>query len=277
MAKLRIAYDNAITRTNSLSASNVSVPIANVLTPYKTSIFRSQFSTDTLTATWAAGETLSCVAFPFSNLSKTATVKVQLFDSQSGGTKLLDTGFVQAAAGSQIGDSLYSNVPSGVNSFSYGGGVYGVVWFTRTAGVQRLQIDISDTGQPIGYIEFAFLVAGDYWESPDSCDWGDMSLSLGDTSKQSRSESGDLRVDRGVVYKTLSLSLQWMTDTDKDRLWRIMRGSGMYSNVFVSVLPESTDARLEQMHMIYGKLSKQSVVGYKFFNQFTSTIDIEEC
>lgn len=230
----------------------------------------------TVRVAWASPETISCVAIPFNNLTNAALIRVRTYSDEAGSLLLSDSGWAVACPGGIRGDALWANIPQGVNSFAYGGGSYALVWLPRASGIQHVQISLSDTTNPDGYIEFANLVVGDYWEADYNVGYGDVNVMTQETTKDERSDAGDLRIDRGVMCRDLSLSLKVLSANDKARLWRILRGNGMSTSVFVSVVPTSTDANEIQMHMIYGKLSKQSAIMYQTYNLYASSLDIQE-
>lgn len=279
MANLRVVYDNALARNSALTASTAAggLVIGNVLQDTKSAVYRCAVTTPTIHISWTAPETISCVAIPFTNMTTVGTIRVRGYTDTAGATSaVFDTTAVVACPGGQRGDTLWANMPSGVNSFAYGGGSYALVWIPRTAGIQHIQINLSDTTNPDGYVEFSSLVVGDYWEADYNVGFGDVNVMTQETTKDERSDAGDLRIDRGVMCRDLSLSLKVLSANDKARLWRILRGNGMSTSVFVSVVPTSTDGNEVQMHMIYGKLSKQSAIMYQTYNLYASSLDIQE-
>lgn len=279
MPNMRVVYNNAVKRTSTLTAdfTTGSLVASNVATDLKSEIWRAPSATPaTLTLTWAAPETISAVAMPFCSLTSAATVRVRGYSDTACTVQVFDTGAVIAAPSSQVGNSSYWGVTSaGANTYSQGGAASAVVYFAQ-ASVQGLKIELSDTTNPLGYIEVGCLVVGKYWSPVYNVQNGDLQVDIVDSSKHERSESGDLFTDRGIIYKSLTLSLQHMPATDRNEIWRILRGNGMSRPVFISVIPESSDSTEEYIFSIYGKLSKGSSIQYQFIGQAQTSLQVEE-
>lgn len=276
MANLRVVYENAAdSATLSASTTAGSLAASNLLTDIKSEVWRSTGPTATLTATWAAGELVGMVAFPFCSLSSGATIRVRAYTNMADATPVLDTGVQMAAEAPPFDVWGWGSEPLGVNAYAYGGAAYGCVWLNTIVAVKKIVIDIDDSSNPLGYIECSRLVTGSYWEPVYNAEYG-VEVGAGDLSKHERSDAGDLRTDRGAIYKTMSLDLNYMPAADRNAMWRILRGNGMSRPVYLSLVPKAQDAFEEQMFQIYGKLSRTSAMKYQFMNQYSSTLEIEE-
>lgn len=275
MSSLRIIYDNAADRATLVASSSAgSLTVNNLLTDVKSEVWRSTSAVSTITATWPAGELCGAVALPFSSLSSAALMRVRAYTHAADTTPVIDTGFVAACASADFDNMEWGKMPLGVNSYSYGGGTYGVVWFDVVS-AEKLVIDIDDSSNPLGYIEASRIVTGTYWSPLYNADYG-AQISLVDTSKQERTDAGDLRTDRGTLHKRLSFDLSMMVAADRNTLWNILRGSGTHSPIYCSLTPESEDAFEEQVFQVYGKLTRSSPIRYQYINQFSSQIELEE-
>jgi hypothetical protein len=271
---LRVVYDNAADRaTITASTTAGSLVPANMQTDYKSEVWRATGVTATLTITWTTGELVGMVAFPFSNLTATASLRVRGYGNATDTTPLIDvTGM--AAAGADFTSFYWGVDPLGANAYSYGGGAYGSLWFPINT-YQKIVIDITDSPQS-GYIECSRLVCGRYWTPTYTAEAG-ATISIIDNSKQERTDAGDLRVDRGTVHKVLNFDLNFLTQLDRNSLWNILRGNGLFKSVYVSLIPESTDDTIgEQIFQVYGKLSKSASIKYQLLNQFSTQLEIEE-
>jgi hypothetical protein len=266
-ATLRVVHDNAaLTATVTASSTAGSLVAANLQSYLKSIPWRSTGTSSTLTLTWATTKAVACVVLPFSNLSSTATFRARCYTNVGDANPVLDTGVQLAAAG-------YTDVPAGVNSFAYGGGAYGSIWFAPTS-CKKVVLDIVDTSNPLGYVEASAIVAGNYWTTAENAEYG-AELSYQDRTTNTRSDAGDLRSDRGTMSKVLSFSMDFMSLAERNSFWAIMK-KGTSTPIYVSLIPQADDAVDEQMHQVYGKLSSASKVKYTFMNQFGSSIDIEE-
>jgi hypothetical protein len=275
MANLRIVYDNAANRAATLVASTTAGTLAasNMLTDIKSEVWRSTSTSATITLTWNTAEVVSAVALPFCSLTSTATIRVRCYTNTADVTPATDSGTVLAAP-SSLGSSTWGTMPLGVNAYSYGGSAYADVWLTPAA-VKKVVIDLVDTSNALGYVEAAKIVVGQYWSPSVNTGYG-AKVGVDETTRHERSDAGDLRTDRGASYKTLTFDLGLMPATDRNQMWNIIRGNGMYKPVFVSLCPESSDTMEEQIFQIYGKMTRASGLQYQFMNQFATSLQIEE-
>jgi hypothetical protein len=267
MPNLRVVYNNVANQSASLVASTTSGSLvaSNLLTDAKTQPWRSTGTTATLTATWSTSVSVAMVALPFSNLSPTATLRVQCYTLSSDSSSVLDTGNVLCAAG-----GFNFSAPVG-----FGGGVYAAIWFASTS-VQKIVVTITDTSNPAGYIQAGKLVTGTYWTPDRNAETDSAKLTAQDDTKLYRSEAGSQSVDRGPMYKKLTFDLAAMSAVDRNNAWRVVAGGGMSNIVYVSLLPESTDAYEEQMYSICGRLTTSSALTYKYQHLAATQMQIEE-
>ena len=270
MANLRILSSNATDRALTLVASTTAGALvaSNMQTDLKSQVWRSTTTSATITLTWTNSETIGVVAIPYCSFTSTATIRVRGYAVAGSGTTNVDTGTITASP-------LSTNANLGVNSYAYGGGASCYVYFTPTS-VKQITIDIVDTSNALGYVEIGRLVMGNYYELAINAEYTTVSSSLTESTVVERSDAGDLRTDRGTMYKTLTFQLPWMQSADRDAIWKILRANGMYTPMYVSVVPGSTDGLDEQIYSIYGKLNKNSAMTYQFMNQHATTIVVEE-
>lgn len=274
MANLRVVYDNAADRATIAASSTAgSLVAANLQTDYKSDVWRSTGLTATLTITFPTAELIGMVALAFCSLSSAATFRVRGYALTADVTPLVDTtGY--AAQASDFTSFYWGTEPLGVNAYSYGGGAYGVLWLPSVNACQKVVIDITDSN-PLGYIEASRLVCGTYWSPTNNAEAG-AEVGVVDTSKHERTDAGDLRTDRGTIHKTLSFELAYLTQQDRNSLWNILRGNGMFKPLFISLLPTDADYVGEQVYQIYGKIGRPSRLRYQHTHRFSTTLEIEE-
>lgn len=272
---LRVVYNNAADRS-SVSASTTagSLVASNLLTDYKSDVYRSIGTTTTITATWASAELVGMVALPFCNLTSAATFRVKLYTNVADVTPVLDTGVVTACASTPLGAWEWGSVPLGVNAYSYVGAAYGRAWFATTA-IKKLELIVEDTTNVSGYIEASRLVCGAYFTPEHNAEL-DASWEVIDKSSQERNEATDLITDLGSKSKKITFNLQHMTVTDRNAITNILRGNGMARPLFVSLFPEDADSSQEQLYQVYGKLPQQASIGIAYWNAYNTTLEIEE-
>jgi hypothetical protein len=186
----------------------------------------------------------------------------------------LNTGWVSACAAPPLGLWNWGAAPLGANAYAYGGGATGRAWVPAPAAVRALRIEITDAGNPGGYIEASRLVCGAYWEPQRNADYG-ASLQVVDASKNYRNDAGDLMSDAGTVSSKLQLSMSKLQLADATTLYGLLRGNGIIRPVFVSLFPEDANPAREQAHQLYGKLVSTPAMTLPFFNVAAATLEIE--
>ena len=272
MANLRVVYNNCVDRAALSATAGVGTLVAaNLLTDVKSEVWRTAGTSASITLAWVNSEVIGCVALPFCSLSQTATIRVRGYTNASDVTAAVDTGVILACPVG-IGTWDWGTTALGVNSYAYAGAAYAVAWFAQTS-VKKIVVELVDTEKP--YIEASKVVAGAYWTPLNNADYG-VQITMADTSKHERSEAGDLRTERGAMYKKISLDLTLMPAEDRNVIWNILRINGMTKPLFFSLSPDVGDKVEEQTYSLYGKLSQQSSIHYRFANQFSTSIELEE-
>ena len=272
MANLRIVYSNAADRATLTATAGVGTMVKeNLLLDTKSKVWRTASTSATITLIWTTAEIIGAVALPFCNLSPTATIRVRGYTNSGDASPVGDSGTALACP---IGSGGWVGA-TGVNTYAYAGGRYATSWFTKRS-VKKIVIDIVDTSNTLGYIEASRVVAGDYWSPTNNVEHGSIQLATADRSKNERTDSGDLRTDRGTMHKRVSLDLSLMPAADRNSVWSIARGNGMFKPVFFSLSPQGTDVDEEQAFCVYGKQTQQNSTVYQFTNQFSTTLELEE-
>lgn len=271
---LRILYNNLLSTANSLVADSTAsgFPIENTKKDSKGVVWRSSAYTGKITITWAAGQAFSCVILPFNNLTNVATVRVRLCAEVADNpdtTNVLDTGAVVANL------QLIDPNGSGVYKYSYGSTPIASVYFTRTENIKKMVIDINNINTLEGYVELSRILCGDYWSPQYNTEYG-LSVSINDTSKNSRSQTGNLITDIGTINKSINFTLPFLLTSDLFILSKILLTNGMKTPVFVSLFPEDDDSNKEAIYQIYGKLSSSSSITHTNYLTFNSAMSVEE-
>lgn len=268
MANLRVVYDNVADKASSLAASTTagSLAVSNLLTDIKTEVWRSTGTTATLTMAWNRAWPVRVVALAFTNFSPTATMQISIYRFATDSSPSYTSPAI-----------LCCPVDTGINNpVGFGGGVYADAWFEPGDVAEKVVISIVDSANVSGYLQAGRLIAGQYWSPERNAESDSVKLSMQDDSKHSRSESGSLWTDRGPMYKRLSFDLSHMSAADRNTMWRIVAGNGMSNSVYVSMMPDSTDAYEEQIHSVYGRLSSASAITYKYMHLHSTQLQIEE-
>ena len=260
MPNLRVVYQN-VTDTATITASSTSgsYSVNNLKTEYKSQFHRSTTTSVEYTLTWASNQTIQCVVLPCTNLSSTATLQVRLYNATTALTNELISGADSGTvlANQFTGISEFSN-PNG-NLFAYGAVTKTVHWFsTPYTTVRALKITLTDTNNPVGYIDCARIICGSFWEPTYNASKDNLVLSTTDTSETSRNDAGDLISEPGFIYDSVQLNLDVLTDTDRDTLLKIIKKLGVSQNFLLSLFPENRTSN-ELQYLIYGKRSNSSI------------------
>jgi hypothetical protein len=274
-SRLRLVYDNAADRSTVTTSSTAgSLVASNMLNNHKSSVWRSTSTTASIYVAFPTAEFMGCVAIPFCNLTATATMRVRGYTDAAGSVLAFDTGTVLAAPYVAFGSWQWGTQAIGVNAFSFGGGTYASV-YTPILAVRSLTIDLVDADNTSGYIECARLVSGTYWTPAYNPDYGSSATSQ-DTSKQYRTDAGDLLTDTGTTNRRVSINLSKLTPEDRANFWKVIRNVNMSKPIFASLFPENSDVELEQAHQIFGKLPTIGNVSSSSYNIYSAPLDIEE-
>lgn len=262
MSNLRVLYKNIFDSSNAVTASSTSgsLSVNNLKTERKGEVHRSIGTSVSYEVTWSSPQKISSLVIPACNLSSAATIQVRLWDAETAGTLLLDTGANLACQGQSI-TNLDIGTAITASHFSLGIMSKVLVWFTKTDLVRRVTIDIVDSSNPAGFIDVARLIIGDYWSPNNNASYG-AEVSLQDMSEVARTDSGGVTVYRSSAYETLSFSLEFMNAADRKELDRITRINSVHKPILVSLIPDGTDYSATQETTIYGfrKLNPISIL-----------------
>lgn len=266
MPNLRVIHNNVADRAATLTATTAvaTLPASNMQNDYKGKICRSTSTTVVYNLTWSANQTIGGVVLPCTNLSSTATILVQAF-SGVGFTGQLNSGAVAISACPNTSlqewvNQGYTGQQLNANLFPYGGLSKTSWWFSQQyTTVRSLTITLTDTNNPAGYIDCSRIICGPYWTPTYNADRSGLDINIVDSTTVSRTDNGDLLAEQGFVYDELSFNLGVLADQDRNTLVDIMRTDGISRNILVSVFPDGTNTRQEQIYTVYGKRENSSI------------------
>lgn len=281
MPNLRILHDNAADRATITASSTASgLPATNLQSDILGLVHRSVGTSVTYTLVWPTEEAVALVCIPACNLTAGATMRVRCYDA--GDALMHDTGAVYAAPGAVLGEwdwsgplavNAFHPVPSNVNEFFAKGFGKAIVWLPLTI-ARKLVVDVSDPGNPAGFIDASRLVVGAYLQPYYNAGAG-ASVSFIDDSQTSIAASGDLRTDRGPRRASLQFDLGWIAEADRGRVARILRDCGRHGWMLISLYPQHGNPLTEQTGTIYGKLRDARPIAHNYAPLFSTSFDIE--
>lgn len=262
---MRIIYDNAIDRATTITASSTATGFSasNLRNNLKSSVHRSTSSSVTYTATWSTGETISGIALPATNLLAGDTIGISL----NGGV----TTTVQAC-GNRTVLLLDGTTTPTYQHFGFGGATKTSFWYeTPQTGITSLAITLTRVGRSTA-IDCSKIVCGNYWQSSRMPSNGIL-LGSDDNSEITATRTGNLYIDRRYLTETMSFSLQYIDDTDRQNLLNIFRTWGTSGFVYVCVFPDNANPEITQSYSIYGR-STSNQLEYALHSLYNSSLNI---
>jgi hypothetical protein len=269
MPNLRLIYNNlADSATIVASSTAAGFSVDNLKDTQKTSVHRSSDTTVTYTLSWSTAQTINCVALPATNLIAGGTIQVQLFSDLTSTIPLTDTGPRQACTGRTV--TLYnkSSAPTYVD-FGFGGATKTSIWFTQRYQAQKVVITVTSDR----VVDCAKIICGAYWESSRQVNNG-IELGYEDSSEITTTRSGNTYEDRKPITETMRFDLQYLSDTDRQELQKLMRSWGSSALIYYCVFPDNTNPELTQSFSIYGRSNSNSLQ-YQFHKFYNTSLDIK--
>ncbi len=224
--KLRVVYNNAANRGTVTASSTAGTLVAsNLLTDSKADTWRATGTSATITIVFTTAEIVNTIVTPFANYTSGVTFRVKYYTNAADASPVYDSTAIAACAPVPLGVWDWGSVPLGVNAYSYGGASYGRL-FTPTHTVKKIELIITDTGNPSGYIEASRLVVGSYWEPNNDAELSPQWVPI-ETSTHTRNDASDLVTDIGTLNKKLQITLPVMDASDRNAMMNVLRGNGM--------------------------------------------------
>jgi len=237
-------------------------------TEIKSEVCRILNSEGAITLTWPDPVGIDCVAIPAWNGSASSEIRVRIYDAVSAGNLLYDSDLLWAAPGPQLGVYSFSQ-PLNVNHFVDGATV-SAVWVPNIAG-RRVEIDLKDPNRTM--LDISRVVVGTAF-SLCGASYGS-GVSATDDTTTTRTAGGDIKIDRGVVRRTMGLNLNYIPKESRHEAVRIIN-AGLGKRHFVSGYTDDSDVMLQQELMMYGVLTTMPGLTYANYNINTSQFQIEE-
>lgn len=269
MANLRVIYNNIADTaiiTASTTASGFSVD--NLKNTQKTSVHRSTGNEVAYTLNWSTPQQVSAVALPATNLVAGATIRVQGYSGSTEDTLVFDTGApLQACKNREIVIYNKTAQPSYVD-FGFGGATKTSVWLSQPATVVRVIITITNSYA----IDCARLIVGKYWESSRQASRG-IDIGFTDSSEITTTRSGNTYADRKPISETMRFDLEYISDTDRIEIQKIMRSWGSNALLYVCLFPDNSNPETTQTYSIYGR-NTVNTIQYQFYKLYGTSMDL---
>ncbi len=256
---LRIVYTNLADAATLSGTVNASFPLDNLKNDNKGTVCK------------ATGTSLS-VSTTVTTVVGTKYAVVFAFTNCTSGSLSVSAGSNISTVPSIAADLFTNSAATGVYAYSYGNAKYLTGYFTATSTSTTITLTGNVTS---GIAEASRLIIGPCFIPKYNTEYG-LQVGVVDSSKSQRSQAGNLITDNGTVNKTLEFSLPYLTETDRDIWYQIIKLNGTKKSMFVSLFPEDSDAKKEQIYQIYGKLTTVPSITYANPIAYNSSVSIEE-
>ena len=276
-ANVRILLENdADTATLSASPALVAtLPVTNLQEPsrYKKARTTSTASQDIL-GTWSADRCLSSCTLYRHNLTKDATLRLQLYSGASQtGSVLYDSTAVAAHPSKALGDMDLVYDPLATSVFTGWDWAFTTLWFSALW-CRSFRLTLADASNPAGYFEAARLVLGRHLEPFYNMDYG-VELGWDEDTKLSRTDGGSLRSESTESFRRLKFSHNHLDDGSRARIVELTRVLGKRKDFFVSCYPGAGGAK-ERDHALVAKFSAIPTLIYPTLGEFSTQFNVEE-
>lgn len=262
-SSLCFVYNNAIDSA-SLSADSTfgGTNVNNLKNDIKGMVHSSTASSVIYTATWSSPATIQAIAFPAITASIGTTVSVSINSVEVVTAVLpfqytrINSGYIGSASGRDFAFGRYS---TGL-----------IILPEKYTNVTSCVITI--TLPSSGTITCSRIIAGELWQ-PNRFASNGIKHEIKNDSSVVRSGSGNLFIDKGFQYNTLSFDIEYMESTDRENLYSLLRKIGGNSFVFVSLFSDTTNSLAED-YSIYGVITN-SPITYEIYNIYSYSVSIE--
>jgi hypothetical protein len=257
MPNLRVLSTNVVdAATLSSSDFTATLPVTNLQVEGRARVARTANATGTKTINGNfAGSTLcSALVLYGHNLSGTATWRLRLYNGAN-------------QTGSVVYDSttLTPQTVVGWGAFQWGAEPWGSyifrdweqpfysLFFAEVYAVS-FRLEITDTGNPSGYLQASRLIMGRYLTPYFNAAYG-LALTWDTNSVQRRTLGGSVRTDRRATFRRLAFDLETL-DAGERALWLdLARSASLHREMFVSIYP-GVGGELERDHSLLCKFSQ---------------------
>jgi hypothetical protein len=235
--------DNAV-----LSASPAlvpSLPVTMLQDDRRGRAMRSTGTTQTISGTYDEIQTVDGCTLVRHNFSALAMIRIKMYDGENqSGNVVYDSGMLV------YGDLIPAGeFTAGIDPF---GGAFHtpplvIMWFSPVA-IRSFEILLDDSNNADGYLQIGRLFMGLSFSPEFNFSWGSK-LEFVDRSIRTRTSAGGLRTRKQSRFRRLSISLDWITDSDRSRLSSEFRAANG-RDVLVSAFPNETGIRLSDYTLV---------------------------
>ncbi|MCK9234920.1 MAG: hypothetical protein M0P09_01235 [Acholeplasmataceae bacterium] len=237
-------------------------------TDVKGEVCRIQANEGQITLVWPIDITVDGAAIPAWNGSSDSEMRVQVFETASGGSPIYDSGWHYVASGPELEHYDFSQALN-VNTFAYGATV-SCLWVPNIA-ARRVIIQLRDPEAT--FLDISKVIVGATLDFQGAA-YG-TSAGTNDTSNVVRTAAGELRVDQGTISRAMELNLEGTRPEDRSKITYLM-SKGLGKRHFVSGYSREGDLTLTQELMMYGRLTSIPTITHEMFDWDNVRLPFEE-
>lgn len=274
---LRIFAKNAVDSATLTSADFLTaLPASNLSLEGRVRVARTANATGlkTINGDFSGSTVCSACVLYAHNLTASCTMRLRLYDGAAQtGTVVYDSGTYSPIPATGWGDFSWGTEPWGGALFANWERPFIALYMT---GVQALsfKLELTDTGNPSGYIQAKRLFLGSYFEPTVNVSYG-MELTWMDNSEQRRTQGGSIRTQAQNRYRMLTGRLGRLDESERAAFMDALRTAALRSEVFVTVFPGEGGAR-ERDYSLLGKFTRMPGVSHNQPDNWTGEFQVEE-
>jgi len=244
-----------------IPAAVATMPTTNLQNPFRSKMRCATLTNQVIKLVWPSTKILSGLALLRHNLTSQATWQVQIYSDAAATLLVWDSGAQLACPAKALGDLSWGIEPLGASVFTGWAYAFSTMWFAPVAGMVVV-ITLSDSANPDGFLQAARLFIGNYIEPINGPSYG-LKLKWTESTRQRRTDGGSLRSDATEPYRSLTVSLDWLDETDRPRLLEVGRLVGLRKDIFLSIYPGKG-----------GALERDNTMQCKFTNDIELTTSV---
>lgn len=283
MPNMRIIHSNAIDSAElaSTPACAATMPVTN-LQLARRGAFARVVGLTAWTISGTLSGPLSGLCLVGHNLTGGATVRLRLYSDLAKTALLYDSTALPVGtpqpwgnpAASPNGGLQWGVLPWLASGQLPGTPEYFSHWFAPQTLAVAFTLDIADDFNADGFLQLGRLYLGDYW-SPAVPQSPGLRMAWAEASRQTRTDGGSLRTDGYYPYRTFSINLDLMAETDRAAFLQIVRKVGLRLDLLVSFFPEAGGDR-ERDYLAAVKFIRLPNMTAPLYGRFDSSAELEE-
>lgn len=248
--------------TLSAGSADSQRPVTNLATVQPTEKWR----TAGLTSTYfdldnGSAMTMRAVALMATNLTSTATIRVQLSDVAAGGTDIADSGTVSAG--------VLANTESLIDPPKNALYVFSAAQTARYARVTLADAALSGTG----YIEVGRAFIGPVWQPTRNFELA-APFAFDDSTREQESDGGQEFLEEGTMRRIVELRFRNLTEADAwGNAWPLQGAVGRRKDVLLIPYPDS--AYLAKQ-WIWGRLRALTPIAAPTYGRYETRFEVRE-